>query len=200
MTASGFQIFSTISIRETWNKNMRYLSPKLSIFTLTAALLFAAPAFAQNDPRPGASPTERRMDDNGRPNLLRELGLSQEQVQEIRRMNQARRPLMEEATRRLREANRGLDMAIYADSLNEDDVSARLKEVQLAQAEVAKLRFQGELELRKVLTPEQLSKFRSLREQFGRRREMRQKRRRGVPPAQRPLNRIRQLPKRGNQI
>lgn len=115
-------------------------------------------------------------------------------------MNQARRPLMEEATRRLRAANRALDMTIYADTLNQDDVDARLKEFQSAQAEVAKLRFQGELELRKVLTPEQLGKFRALREQFGRRREMRQNRRRGAPPAQRPLNRIRQLPKRGNQI
>ena len=174
---------------------MRYLSPKLSILTLAMALLFSAPVIAQNDPSPG-----RQMADDDRPNLMRALGLSQEQLQEIRRMNQARRPLMEEATSRLREANRGLDMAIYADNLNEDDVAARLKEFQLAQAEVAKLRFQAELELRKVLTPVQLSKFRELRDQFGRRREMRQNRRRGIPPAQRPLNRIRQLPKRGNQI
>lgn len=163
--------------------------------------LLAGPTMAQTEPTPGdVSSAQRRMAADGRPNLLRELGLSHEQVQAIRRMNQARRPLMEDATRRLREANRALDMAIYADNLNQDDVDARLKELQSAQAEVAKLRFQGELELRKVLTPEQLSKFRVLREQFGRRREMRQNRRRGIPPAQRPLNRIRQLPRRGNQI
>ncbi len=179
---------------------MRYLSPKLSFLTILAALLFALPASAQSDPRPEGPPPERRMVEEGRPNLLQELGLSQGQLQDIRRMNQARRPLMEDATRKLREANRALDMAIYADSLNETDVAARLRDFQLAQGEVAKLRFQGELELRKVLTPEQLNKFRALREQFGRRRELRQERRRGVPPAQRPLNRIRQLPKRGNQI
>ena len=179
---------------------MRYLSPKLSILILAAALLFAAPTIAQNDPRSDGAPAGRQMTDDGRPNLLSELSLSQEQLEAIRRMNRERRPLMEEATRRLREANRGLDMAIYADTLNEVDVAARLKEFQSAQAEVASLRFRGELELRKVLTPEQLNKFRVLREQFGRRREMRQNRRRGLPPSQRPLNRIRQLPKRGNQI
>ena len=174
---------------------MRFLSPKISIFLLAAALLLAVPVFAQDEP----PPVRQRMGGE-RPNLLRELGLSPEQTQEIKRMNQARRPLMEDATRRFREANRALDMAIYADELNEREVTSRLKEFHLAQAEVAKLRFQGELELRKILTTEQLSKFRDLREQFGRRREMRQNRRRGVLPAQRPLNRIRQLPKRGNSI
>ena len=162
----------------------------------TAALLLAVPVFAQDDPRPERPLAERDMD-GGRPNLPRELGLSQEQLQAIKRMNQARRPLMEDANRKLREANRALDMAIYADDLSEADITARLREFQLAQAEVAKLRFQGELELRKILTLEQLTKFRTLREQFGRRREMRRNRRRGVPPEQRPLNRIRQLPRRG---
>jgi Spy/CpxP family protein refolding chaperone len=178
---------------------MRFLSPGIPILLLAAALSFALPAIAQNEPPPDGQPKQRRLAGEERPNLLTELGLSQEQVQEIRRMNQARRPLIEEAARKLREANRALDVAIYADHLNEDDIAARLKDFQLAQGEMQKLRFQGELELRKVLTPDQLNKFRRLREQFGRRREMRQNRRRGVPPSQRPLNRIRQLPKRGNQ-
>jgi len=161
--------------------------------------MFAIPAVAQNNPPPEGPPSQRQMADD-RPNLLKELGLTPEQLQQIRRMNQARRPLMEEAGRRVREANRSLDMAIYADTLNEEDVAARLREFQLAQAEVAKLRFRGELELRKILNPEQLNKFRQLRDQFGRRREMRQNRRRGMPPGQRPIDRIRQLPRRTNQI
>ena len=179
---------------------MRFLSPKLPILVLAAAVLFAVPSLAQDDLPLDGPPVEGRIAGEKRPNLIRELGLSPDQVQAIRRMNQARKPLMEEAAGKLRDANRALDMAIYADNLNEEDVAVRLKEFQLAQAELQKLRFRGELELRKILTPEQLTKFRSVRERFGKRREMRQKRRRGVPPAQRPLNRIRQLPKRGNQI
>jgi len=161
--------------------------------------LFAISTIAQNAPSE-SPPPDRPFPEDGRPNLHKQLGLTPEQVQQIRRMNQARRPLLEEAGLRLREANRALDMAVYADTLNEDEVAARLKEFQLAQAEVAKLRFRGELELRKVLTPAQLIKFRELRERFGRNRETRQNRRRNLPPGQRPVDRIRQLPRRGNPI
>jgi hypothetical protein len=41
-----------------------------------------------------------------------------------------------------------------------------LKELQLAQAEAAKLRYLNELGLRKILTPEQLARFRELRQRF----------------------------------
>ena len=75
---------------------------------------------------------------------------------------------MQDATRKVRDANRALDIAIYADALSEDDVQARLREFQASQAEVARLRFQSEVELRKILTPEQLGQFRALRERFGR--------------------------------
>ena len=178
---------------------MRNLSPRSLFISTVAAALFVVPAIAQNGPPP-EGPPDRQAADDGRPNLIKELALTPEQAQQIRRMNQARRPLMEDAGRRLREANRALDMAVYADTLNEEDVAAKLKEFQLAQAEVARLRFRGELELRKVLTPEQLTKFRELRARFGRGREIRRNRRRGMPPGQRPIDRIRQLPRRGNQI
>ena len=179
---------------------MRYLSPRSLFIAAAAAVLFAIPASAQNGPPADAPPPDRQVSDESRPNLLKELALTREQIRQIRRMNQARRSLMEEASRRLREANRALDMAIYGDTLSEDDVAARLKEFQLAQAEVAKLRFRGELELRKLLTAEQLGKFRQLRERFGRGRERRQNRRRNLPPGQRPIDRLRQLPRRGNQV
>ena len=170
------------------------------MISAAALVLFAIPAIGQNGSPHEGPPQDQRFAEGVRPNLHKELGLTPDQLQQIRRMNQARRPLMEEAGLRLREANRALDMAIYADTLNEEDVAARLKDFQLAQAEVAKLRFRGELELRKVLTPVQLTKFRELRERFGRNREMRQNRRRNLPPGQRPVDRIRQLPRRGNSI
>ena len=81
-------------------------------------------------------------------------------------MNQARKPLMDAAMVRVRNANRALDEAIYADNLDEAAFQANLKEVQLAQADAAKLRYLNELGLRKILTPEQLARFRELRQRF----------------------------------
>ena len=78
---------------------------------------------------------------------------------------------MDAAQERLHDANKALDEAIYADTLNEQDMQAKMKEAQLAQAEVVKIRFMNELEVRKILTPEQLVKFRELREKFERMRE-----------------------------
>lgn len=142
------------------------------IFLLTvSALVFVAGAAAQD-----AKPPDGQPQDGGRPNsnqpqdvrtnVLRQLGLSPDQVQQIRRMNQERKPLMDAAQRRFREANQALDEAIYADQVNEVDIQGRLKEVQLAQAEVARVRYMNELSVRKILTPEQLTRFRDLRQRF----------------------------------
>jgi Spy/CpxP family protein refolding chaperone len=77
---------------------------------------------------------------------------------------------MDAAARRLREANRSLDEAIYSDDVNEADFQARLKEFQAAQAEIARLRFESELGVRKILSPEQLFRFREIRRRFAERR------------------------------
>jgi Spy/CpxP family protein refolding chaperone len=104
-----------------------------------------------------------------RPNLLRELDLSNDQIQRIRRLNQERRPLMQESQRRLRKANIALDEAIYAETENEALIQSRLKDLEAAQTEVNKNRIFTEREIRKILTPEQLARFRSLRAESMRR-------------------------------
>lgn len=142
----------------------RILSPILTAFVLCVA--FAAAAVAQDSPPPDMNRPIFEGPRPNRPNLLRILGLSPEQAQQLRRLNQERKPLMDAAARRLREANRALDEAIYADSVDETLFQARLKDLQLAQAEMAKLRFLGELNVRKILTPEQLARFRELRRRF----------------------------------
>jgi Spy/CpxP family protein refolding chaperone len=101
-----------------------------------------------------------------RPNLLLELNLSNGQIQQIRRLNQERRAAMFESQRRLREAHRALDAAIYQDMENESEIDARIRDVQNAQVEVVRNRVSTERAIRKVLTPQQLSKFRELRERF----------------------------------
>lgn len=155
----------------------------ISFFVMAILALITSAAFAQNGPPPdGPRPGDQRMmpPPDGPPNdqrpperfaLMRQLGLSQDQIQQIRRMNQARKPLMDAAHDRLEEANRLLDEAIYADTVDETEIQNRTKEVQLAQAEMTKVRVMNELQVRKILTPEQLVKFRQLREKFDRMRD-----------------------------
>ena len=168
---------------------MRYLSPKFALAVLILA--FAAFGVSAQD---GAPPEEAANFGPQRPNLLENLGLSQDQIRQIRIMNRDRKPLMESAQQRLRESNRALDQAIYGDQLDELEVQARLAAFQAAQAEVSRIRFQSEVELRKILTPDQLAKFRQLRARLARARENFQQRRQ-PSTGDRPLKRIRQLPR-----
>ena len=103
---------------------------------------------------------------NQRPNLLAELELSQEQIRQIRRINREKQPLLREAQQRLGEAKRNLDQAVYADRVDESDIQAKLKEVQMAQAEVFRVRSATEFAVRKILNPGQLVKFREVRQRF----------------------------------
>ncbi len=143
---------------------MRNLNFKTFLFFALLLLFPAAFADAQGlQERPNIQP--RR--------LFEQLGLSREQIQQIRQINQERQPLMREAQENLRDATRALDQAIYADNVSEEIVQARLKDLQEAQAEVIKIRATTELAIRKVLTAEQLSKFIKLREEAMREREQR---------------------------
>lgn len=170
---------------------------RLFLFLIILSMGAIVTVYAQAEP-PARDVAEQREAGARRPNLLAELGLSPDQVQQIRRLNQARRPAMAEAQRRMREANRNLDIAIYGDAVSDADFQSRLKEFHAAQAEVARLRFEGELAVRKVLTPEQLVRFREIRRSFAesqndnRQRRM-QRRNRRFPatqdaPLRRPVN------------
>jgi Spy/CpxP family protein refolding chaperone len=142
---------------------MRYT--KLFLILLAAIAAGGTGTYAQDGPPPGDGPRDERPDER-RPNLLAELGLSREQMQQIGRLNRERRPAIRDARRKMGDAARDLDMAIYGDALNDSDVKARLKEFQAAEAELSRLRFESELAVRKILTPEQLVRFREVRRQF----------------------------------
>jgi Spy/CpxP family protein refolding chaperone len=169
------------------------------LFLLFVCGLIALSSFAYGQDGPPPDGPEGDRPERGRPNLLAELGLSRDQIQQIRRINQERRPEMMRAQRRLREANRALDMAIYADSPSDAEFQTRLAEFRTAQSEIARLRFESELAVRKILTPDQLIRFRELRRKFAEARQAdrpnRRLRRRGegpppmdLPPAERPNN------------
>lgn len=139
----------------------------LSRLIFAAFFIFsAAAAIVAQDETPSETSTPAISRQN-RPNLMTELNLSTEQRQMIRQINVEKRLLVRNAQERLRQANRSLDQAIYADNLVEAEVQTRIKEVHAAQAELLKIRSTNELAVRKILNSEQLAKFRSLREQFG---------------------------------
>ncbi len=137
---------------------MKYLNLFL---ILTASVLIASVPVNAQDGRPPQDQTDRP--GARRPNLLAELGLSREQIRQIREINRGRRPAMQEAQIRMREATRNLDVAIYGNVVSETDFQLRLTEFHAAQAKLARLRFESELAVRKVLTPDQLVRFRDLR-------------------------------------
>jgi Spy/CpxP family protein refolding chaperone len=141
-----------------------------SFLGIATVFLFFLGAYGQDTPpqtnRPVAEKPPGQNAQQAPVNLLRQLGLSPDQVQQMRKINLERRPLLNEAQRRFREANRSLDEAIYADRLDENEIDARLKEVQATQAELAKVRYANELAVRRILTPEQLIHFRDLRLRF----------------------------------
>jgi Spy/CpxP family protein refolding chaperone len=172
----------------------------LSLFAIT---LFAGGSLAQERmPDPQATPQEEK------PNLLQQLGLTPDQMREVRQLNQQRKPLVDEAQRRFREANQALDAAIYADNVDENEVKARLSELQQAQAEIARIRFTNELAIRRILSPEQLGRFRELRRQFAeatrnaikeRRQERMGERRNGGAQTDSPSKNLRQLMRERDQ-
>lgn len=130
--------------------------------------------------------------------ILEELGLTREQIQQIRRINQERKPIMQEAQQRWRISNRNLDEAIYSDTTTDEEVKELMKEAQLAQAELLKARTLTEYMVRKVLTPEQLTKFRQLRERVMKR--MSQKNENNPNnQQQRPINRLQQRKNQNQQ-
>jgi Spy/CpxP family protein refolding chaperone len=148
-------------------KKINFLS---LIFTVLLTALAVSSVRAQ-EPSEDANQNPRQA---ARPfKIMQELGLTREQIQQIRRINQERRPIMQDAQQRWQTARRNLDMAIYADDSNEEQVKELTKEATLAQAELLKERTLTEYLIRKVLTPEQLVKFRQLRQQLMQRRNQR---------------------------
>ncbi|MFN2454570.1 MAG: Spy/CpxP family protein refolding chaperone [Pyrinomonadaceae bacterium] len=114
------------------------------------------------------------------PDLLLALNLSPEQHAQIRQIHDQSKLERRAAQQRLRQAQRALYEAVYADALNDAAVQERQRELAAAQAETTRMEVERELKVRRVLTPEQLGIFRSLRQ---RAREAR----RDAPPSQRRM-------------
>lgn len=127
--------------------------------------------------------------------IFQELGLTRDQIQQIRRINQERKPIMQQAQRRWQMARRNLDLAVYADETTDEQIKELTRIAQISQSELLKERILTEYLIRKVLTPEQLVKFRQLREQLIQRMNELKSRNNPDNPSpepQKPLNRLQQ--------
>jgi Spy/CpxP family protein refolding chaperone len=113
------------------------------------------------------------------------LGLTPEQIGRIRAIRQQNRVERQATQQRLHQAQRALDQAIYSDDVSEALIEQRSRELAEAQAAEVRLRAMTELSIRRVLTPQQLNTFRTIREQ--RIREAQQKRRMENPNRPGPL-------------
>ncbi len=145
--------------------------PKINFLYVFIILIFCIGFVRAQDNFDDNPPPNQR---DQRPNLLRELGLSPEQIREIRQINQSNRQNMRAAQDKVAETRRNLDQAIYAENPDEATVKQRLKEFQDAQAEIARIRAVTEFSIRKILTTEQLIRFRELRQRFEQERRERQ--------------------------
>ncbi len=141
------------------NKFLTLIFTFLLMF-LTISFVNAQDQTAPDNQTPNPNQTARPF------KIWQELGLSRDQIQEIQRINKQRKPVMQVAQQKWREANRTLDAAVYADVTTEEDVKTKLKEAQFAQADLLKERATTEYLIRNVLTPDQLIKFRQLREEL----------------------------------
>lgn len=180
--------------------------PIIKLSFLLALIAFGSFAASAQEPD-GPPPNEQQRPPN-KMDLLRELGLQPQQIRQIRQLNVGIRERRIAAQKALRDATDSLDDAIYADTIDEALIAQRLIGVQSAQAEIAKINFENEIAVRRILTPEQLVRFRDirtaveerLRENFRRRREGGAPNRR-LQRNERPLNRPAQntsLPNRKN--
>ena len=140
----------------------------LLLLVITAATAIGALAQDGVSSRPGQNFNERPRDTRMR-FLVRVLGLSEEQQFQMRQITRNQRKLLREAQMRFRQARAEADVAIYADDLDQALVEQRIRQVAMAQAEITKIRMMSEVAVRSVLTPEQLVKFRKIRDENRRR-------------------------------
>lgn len=134
----------------------------LPIFLLL--VLAAATAFAQSpqDPHPNAPPPGAADGD-----LMKELRLTPEQRQRIRLIQRDNKDERATIVQRLREANRALEDALDAETLDDSLIEQRLQAVATAQNAQLRNRIQTEVKIRRVLNPDQLAIWHELRLKAG---------------------------------
>jgi Spy/CpxP family protein refolding chaperone len=105
---------------------------------------------------------------------IRQLNLTPEQREQIRTIREQSKEERGRINERLRETNRALEEALDSDNPDEAAVEQRAKEVVAAQAAAMRQRVLTEVRIRRVLTLEQKTLLRTLRQQAHEHRRERQ--------------------------
>jgi Spy/CpxP family protein refolding chaperone len=126
-------------------------------------LLMTVPAIGQTAPQQeAASPAlQRRL--AGDP--IQQLNLTPEQREQIRTIRQQNQPERAAINERVRETNRALELVLDTDNPDEALVEQRMREAAAAQAAAMRMRILTEVRIRRVLTLEQRSLLRELRQE-----------------------------------
>jgi Spy/CpxP family protein refolding chaperone len=130
------------------------------------ALLFSLPSVAvaqEPDQQPAEAPSA---------DPLAPLNLSPEQQQKLRAINVQNRDERTRVNRRLKLAQLALEETLDADSPGQEVVEQRIRELASAQADSIRMRVMTELQIRSVLTPDQLRIWREMRQRNQTRRQM----------------------------
>ncbi|HEX7723872.1 MAG TPA: periplasmic heavy metal sensor [Pyrinomonadaceae bacterium] len=98
------------------------------------------------------------------PNLQTELGLTPEQIQKWRALNQDLGPQELAGTQKVRQAKRALADAMESPSPNEEVIKQRAKELADAQSTMTQLQALRQARVLQMLTPEQRVKLREIRQ------------------------------------
>jgi Spy/CpxP family protein refolding chaperone len=165
----------------------RLLAATPFLLSLLLLLCFSSAPISAQESGPAAPGEAEQNPVNQGGDLIKALGLTPEQVAKIRMVREQNKEERRLAGERLRGAQRALDDAIYSDNASEAIIEERARELAAAQAATIRLRALTELNIRRVLTPEQLSTLRTLRMQQAQQRRLgrelnQQRRLRDRPP------------------
>lgn len=171
---------------------------KKAIFSSVAAtaVLIAATSYSLGAHQAQQEDSQQRP---SRKDPIRELNLSPEQRERIRAIREQLQAERASVTQRLRETNQALEEALDVDNPDESVVEQRLRDVAAAQAAVMRLRVLSEVRIRRVLTPEQLTTLRTLRQNARSFRRERQRENMEMRRQER-VDRLRGLPKQRNGL
>ncbi|MBC8029671.1 MAG: Spy/CpxP family protein refolding chaperone [Pyrinomonadaceae bacterium] len=140
-----------------------------NIFTSFAALVFISAiaacsvSYGQAQQQPPVSAEHQQGAGGGDP--IRQLNLTPAQREQIRSIRQQTNIERAAINQRVGDANRALEAALDSDNPDEAAVEQRMKDLAAAQADAMRMRVSTEVKIRRVLTVEQRTLLRSLRQQ-----------------------------------